>query len=350
MTCVSPIVLKNGLCVPCGKCDICRSNARNEWSIRLAIHLAKCDYMPMFITLTYDDAHLPRICPSWKDFGRYGSCTHDCFACHFEKYCFPTVWRDDVSKFLKAYKRKYGLKNNDFQYFGCCEYGENTRRPHAHLLFFGDTELYQDFFESTEKAQARVNAVWTFGNTFVGVAGFDGIHYCTKYCLKDDLELLHPSQVRPFTIASNGLGMNFLDSDIGKKIKSQLDYCQRNKDKILAGCPDFSLADKSSIKTAIDYLGRFLPRFMVILDDGRKVFLPRSIRKKLVGSFEYFKDSPYWLWIHLNQLYDSIQYYDDFGEFDSTHDINHCMELCNLRIDKIRKRYLENKYNKHLKL
>ena len=132
-------MLKSGISVPCGKCEVCRSDARNEWSIRLALHLQNCDRMPMFITLTYRDEDVPFVysTPNNEFFWNRGYPTH--------KDAMPSLYREDVSKFLKAYKRKYKLDNETFQYFGCGEYGENYRRPHYHLLFFGDFQLYIPF-------------------------------------------------------------------------------------------------------------------------------------------------------------------------------------------------------------
>lgn len=350
MDCLNPVILKNGLAVPCGKCDICRSNNRNEWSIRMAIHLASCDRMPMFITLTYNDDNLPYYCNHWKDVNRHMSCTKDCFAFSLKcGGCYPTLLRDDVSKFLKAYKRKYGLTNEKFQYFGCGEYGENYRRPHYHLLFFGDDELYDSFFQDTELAQSRIAALWPYGFVHVGIAGFDGIHYCTKYCLKDDLEWLPDCVIKPFTIASNGIGMNFLKSDQCKKIKNQLEYCTRNAGEIFRNCPAVDFNEPDTINDAIVYLESILPRFQVILDDGRKVYLPRAIRRKLIGSFEYFKDSPYWFYNHLKQLYDSLKYYRENAAYDQTHDVNMSMVQLQTRLEKIKKRYLERKYNSKIK-
>ena len=200
----------SGIVVPCGKCELCLSDRRNEWSIRLAIHLQSCQFMPMMVTLTYDSDHLPlvgledglwyrRHWPSWLDY-------------HRDDYTnLPTLVRSDVSSFLKSYKRKYGLSNDVFQYFGCGEYGHKGR-AHYHLLFFGDDELYKMFMDNYEDAQRRISEVWNLGFVHLGVAGFDGIHYVTKYCLKEDYNQLDPLQCKPFTIASNGLGNNFLDS------------------------------------------------------------------------------------------------------------------------------------------
>lgn len=282
--------------------------------------------MPMFITLTYDNNHLPLV-----DLD--------------EHINFPTLLRDDVSKFLKAYKRKYFLKNEEFQYFGCGEYG-GQGRPHYHLLFFGDFQLYDAFMRDYETARNRIVEVWDKGHVHCCIAGYDGIHYVTKYCMKEDEDNLHPLQVKPFTIASNGLGMNFLKSVNAKKMKTQLANSMRNREFILSCCPDFDYFDKDSLRDAIRYFERSLPKFEIILDDGRKVFLPRAIRKKLVGSVEHFKDSPMWMLTHLRQLYNSLLYYRDYDVYDKTHLDNHSYQACLNRVEKIRKRILESKYNK----
>lgn len=280
----------------------------------------------MFITLTYDNYNIPV-----NDDG------------------FPTLQRSDVSKFLKAYKRKYGLDNETFQYFGCGEYGENYRRPHYHLLFFGDYQLYEDFFRDTDSAQKRLTDVWKFGFVHIGMAGFDGIHYVTKYVLKDDLEWLPDSVVNPFTIASKGLGMNFLKTTQAEKFKERLRWLHYHVDKVYSSMPEVCY-DGSNLDEVILYLQKYIPKFEVILDDGRKIFLPRAIRRKLIGSFEHFKDSPLWLYIHLLQLRDSIQYYKTYGDYDLQNDVNMSYQKCLNRVEKINKRLLENKFNKKIKV
>ena len=49
----------HGLDVPCGRCEACRRNKAQEWSIRL-LHELKYFDKASFITLTYDDDHLPK--------------------------------------------------------------------------------------------------------------------------------------------------------------------------------------------------------------------------------------------------------------------------------------------------
>lgn len=349
MNCLSPVVLKSGVVVPCGKCELCRSDRRNDWSIRLAIHLMSCDYMPMFITLTYDDCNLPYMCEDWFTKAVLPfSCNDFDETQEMQKHwsaIVPTLYREDVSKFLKAYKRKYHLTNDLFQYFGCGEYGDRFGRPHYHLLFFGDYELFKLYHDDSSIAEERLSRVWNKGRVHVGIAGYDGIHYVTKYCLKEQLDDLHPLARPPFTIASNGLGTNYINSPNGKKLRNRLEYISRNHDEIIGNCPWYDFNDRQSLVDALTYFDKVLPRFELILDDGRKVFMPRALRRKLVGQFEYFKDSPYWLQNHLRILLDSHDYYKAHGVYDQNHKKPYSYECCLNRVDKIRKRLLERMYN-----
>lgn len=99
------------LAIPCGKCVGCRMDRAKEWKVRCCheAELYKDDVH--FVTLTYDDAHLP-----------------------IDKFGQPYLRRRDVQLFLKRLRFKNNAK---FRYFGSMEYGEYGHRPHAHLILFG---------------------------------------------------------------------------------------------------------------------------------------------------------------------------------------------------------------------
>lgn len=334
--CISPRVLKSGIVVKCGKCPVCLSDRRNEWSIRLAINCEFYERMPMFLTLTYDDDNLPHVeVDNTKDF-------------FFGEGCWlPTLNRPDISAFIKEYKRINKLDNSVFTYFGCGEYGDKFGRPHYHLLFFGDRELYDLYDKDVEQAREHVQRVWKLGNVHVGVAGFDGIHYVSKYCLKECVDELHPAQVLPFTIGSNNLGARWLESKEAKIIKSKLKVFSNHWNEVYDTMPPFSPGNLSELNDTIAYIEDYLPRFETILSDGRKVQLPRYFRRKLIGEgFSYLKMKPTWLYDHLCLLRDSIKYYRDNGDYDATHKHTAAYEACLTRLEKINRRLLERKYNK----
>lgn len=61
--CFSPLtVFKNGIkyVVPCGRCEACRLDKANDWSMRLSDEIDSCPF-PIFFTLTYNNKYLPRI-------------------------------------------------------------------------------------------------------------------------------------------------------------------------------------------------------------------------------------------------------------------------------------------------
>lgn len=313
MTCLAPVVLKSGITVPCGKCLNCLSDRRNEWSIRLAIHTEYSARMPLFLTLTYDNDHLPLVDG------------------------VPTLQRSHVSAFLKEYKRKYNLANDVFTYFGCGEYGDTFGRPHYHLLFFGDLDLYQLFDRDVDLAKQRVEAVWKNGHVDIRIAGYDGIHYVTKYCLKDSNDH-EDGAVDSFTICSKGIGNAFLQSTQADIFRHKLDMLKLHFRSIFENQPIVDFDNKYSVELAVAYWQRYVPKFEVRLSDGRFVFLPRTLRKRLIGSFENWKDNPLWVYTMLRQLISSIVYYEDNGDLDAIQEVSHSCKRALMRADKIKQR------------
>lgn len=111
--------------VPCGKCAVCAHTRLNDIAARcqLETYTSKCS--PLFVTLTYDDAHLP---------------------------ADKSVSIDDIQKFLKRLrinlnrffsheeivdgKRKMIPAKISLRYIYCSEYTPTTQRPHYHLLIW----------------------------------------------------------------------------------------------------------------------------------------------------------------------------------------------------------------------
>lgn len=110
-----------GQTIPCGTCLGCRVDKSREWANRL---LLEKEYYPddqcYFITLTYDDDHVPYTYYPDPDSG--------------EAQPALTLSSDDLQRFLKRlrYHAKVPLR-----FFGCGEYGPQTFRPHYHLIVFG---------------------------------------------------------------------------------------------------------------------------------------------------------------------------------------------------------------------
>lgn len=164
-----------GKIFPCQKCPACLSVKREELAQRIMIEQAvsKCSY---FITLTYDDEHLP-IC---KETG---------------VNCFD---KEQVRKFIRALRDYYRDDGVSFRYFVTSEYGDTTNRSHYHAIFFYNS------FQSRQQVYIDIKSRWIFGNISVDSVTVASARYVAKYCLKDDgtedLPNNHPN--KPFRLFS----------------------------------------------------------------------------------------------------------------------------------------------------
>lgn len=164
--------------VPCGKCLACLKNKQSSMVVR-CLREARYRGSFGFMTLTYDDDHLPltqslwavhlqtgeahivedpefvstgmhpdlKLCEVFRGIDaspspRYKSWEifrADGFS--YEARITPSVCRSDVRTWLKMariqYEREHGVKMPSFSYVAISEYGPRTCRPHYHLAFFG---------------------------------------------------------------------------------------------------------------------------------------------------------------------------------------------------------------------
>lgn len=100
--------------VPCGKCVECRNTYFNS-ILQRAIVESLTSYV-YFITLTYDDNHIPSITlPNGK-----------------------TIYYSDYTHIQNLFKRLRinNVLDRDFRYLVALEYGDKRHRPHFHLLLF----------------------------------------------------------------------------------------------------------------------------------------------------------------------------------------------------------------------
>lgn len=113
-----------------------------------------------FITLTYNDEHLP------KD---------------------RSLDRQHLTKFFKRLRKHKG----PFRYYACGEYGDQTQRAHYHACLFGmdfdDKVEFRKINEHTLYISEELNRIWGYGNTSIGDLTFESAAYCARYVLKKKL-------------------------------------------------------------------------------------------------------------------------------------------------------------------
>ncbi|WNK14104.1 MAG: replication initiator protein [Microvirus sp.] len=174
---LDPTKFPDGLLVPCGQCMHCRLLIREQWTMRI-IHESQSWDSCIFFTLTYDNDNLPE----------NGS------------LCKP-----DLQKFFKRIRKYIGGK--PIKYFACGEYGENTNRPHYHVIMFGLDYLYD---------RKTIKDCWHYcdwsslGRSPFGDVCQQSIRYVVGYIEKTVLGLEaadeYGNRQKPFHLVSKGIG------------------------------------------------------------------------------------------------------------------------------------------------
>lgn len=173
--------------VPCNKCDICKERKVNALVQRCKFETCSYDSKPWFVTLTYDDAHLP----------------------------FDGVSKRDAQLFLKRLRVNLQRAGYSFliRYLLVSEYGKNTHRPHYHAIIWNinvfTTQEHLDISRLIDKS-------WSNGfiqHRLVDPANDKAFYYTAKYLKKD---CVVPKGKNPtFCFSSRGkggIGSRFIDS------------------------------------------------------------------------------------------------------------------------------------------
>lgn len=145
--------------IACGQCIGCRLEKSRQWAVR-CVHESKCHTVNSFVTLTYDDDHLPE---------------------------GGTLVKRDLQLFMKRLRKSFS--DERIRFYACGEYGERTNRPHYHLLlfncWFGDSRLREksragmDYYSSS-----RLEEIWGGGQCMIGEVSFESAAYVARYVMK----------------------------------------------------------------------------------------------------------------------------------------------------------------------
>ncbi len=144
--------------VPCGQCVGCRLERSRQWAIRCS-HEASLYEDNSFITLTYDDAHLP---PN-------GSLNLR----HFQLFM----------KRLRFYMPQH------VRFYHCGEYGEKFLRPHYHACLFNcgfpDKKVHAITKDKNHLYTSEIlSELWPMGWAIIGEVTFQSAAYVARYIMK----------------------------------------------------------------------------------------------------------------------------------------------------------------------
>lgn len=100
--------------IPCGQCVGCRLDKSRSWADRCVLEYDRTK-KACFLTLTYDDDHLP-----------------------LNSFGYPTLLKSDMQTFMKDLRGNKYYDGKEIRFYGSGEYGSSgTQRPHLHLILFG---------------------------------------------------------------------------------------------------------------------------------------------------------------------------------------------------------------------
>lgn len=175
---------KSCLEVPCGKCDVCKSDAIAKQLGRLLI-ASYPDGMAYFVTLTIDEVH-------------------------FLQNNLKGVRKDDVESLINGINRHNRDKYTHWKYYITSEYGSESDRPHYHGLFYNFRTIV-DLRDCLDKYYDRGNK--TYSETNLARFRYTANSHVSKcshipYYLDDDCLL--PCN-KPFVRCSRGLGHDYLE-------------------------------------------------------------------------------------------------------------------------------------------
>lgn len=163
--------------VACGRCQGCRMAKSASWAIRIE-HEASLHEANMFLTLTFSDEHLP-----------------DDYSVHVR----------DVQLFMKRLRKSIEPKR--VRYFAVGEYGEQSLRPHYHIIIFGhrfdDLKLLRTSNTGFPcYTSDTLSALWPFGLHEIGTVTAQSGGYVARYSMKKvggSMSLNHYQRLNPYT-------------------------------------------------------------------------------------------------------------------------------------------------------
>ncbi|UDN67779.1 replication initiator protein [robinz microvirus RP_115] len=149
--------------IPCGRCTGCRLERSRQWAMR-CMHEKQMHSASSFVTLTYDDKHIPE----------GGSLSMDHYV-----------------RFMKRLRHHVDAK---VRFCGCGEYGDVTFRPHYHLLLlnvdFGDRRYLKLSASGLPLYSSKLlESLWSedgesLGHCNIGNVDFDSCAYVARYVMK----------------------------------------------------------------------------------------------------------------------------------------------------------------------
>lgn len=202
--------------IPCRNCIGCRLDYSRQWANRGYLEM-KYHKETWFVTLTYDDDHLPlpeevttKDGITYTDNGKWNTGILD--KNHFTRFLH------DIRQIYERETGKTGIK-----FMGCGEYGDpkKTFRPHYHFILYGiefpTKTLYEPRFSegNVYYRQKWIEQAWKYGISNVSEANWQTIAYVARYITKkingegSEDQYAAAGKIKEFFRASRGIGKQY---------------------------------------------------------------------------------------------------------------------------------------------
>lgn len=168
--------------VPCGRCPECKQARKRQWTFRCVAEARKHKHN-YFLTITYDDLHI-------KDTNK-----------------------PEAQNFVK-YLRRLGFH---FKYYLVAEYGNQSNRPHYHMMMFSDQPVLDGKFWTGKgnnilyRSSTLEKAWLNKGQILFGVLDTAGIRYTLGY-------INAKTKYQSFSLMSKNLGRSIFEDDLQKDV------------------------------------------------------------------------------------------------------------------------------------
>lgn len=196
--------------VRCGKCLSCLEHRQAGWITRLSEEFKRSPDGVYFVTLTYDDDHLPT--KDLEGVPHAVICSDHIKKLNMDlrKRFQQGFFTDDTLKRVGWSERRTRIelpKGVHYRYYITSEYGPETKRSHYHGFFSGlpqDEELVFDL----------ISSVWGKGFVTCEKGKSEACAaYVSKYLVNNSLVPVDSRLPKPRAWISKGLGSSYLDSE-----------------------------------------------------------------------------------------------------------------------------------------
>lgn len=207
--------------LPCGQCEYCRKQTADQWATRIELE-AKGWEDVIFVTMTYDNEHIP-----------YGEILKG-----YQSIQSQTVSKRDIQLFLKRLRKAY---KKPIKYFIAGEYGDRTKRPHYHGIFFGlkpeDGQWYKNQKGNSYFKSEWLTNIWGKGFVDFSPATPGSYAYVAQYVNKKAIGAEQSAKYwiqgrePEFRIMSKGIGEKYLKEHMNEILETDNIVCAGGRKK-----------------------------------------------------------------------------------------------------------------------